>query len=332
MENHLPKFECPNAAALALFTALAACTVPVEDTTPTDAVGSVEQKIEGGTIATAPFFQRAAIFFGSKHTCSATKIAPSFVLTAAHCLPAKGDKVAFYPDSAVPDLEHMREVASAFIRPGVAPVDGEWAGLYDSNGHFADIAVLELKTPDTGSPRATLQWEYPGWNFWGTRVGSGEHNGLPNPSHQLDMIKDTTYSDSDSDGHFLTSTHVGDSGDSGGPFYHDWRLTGVHAGGAFDWGSRDSLTSVHFHLDWILAKIGWTWPGQPVQKDVMFTGNAPLSMGISGESHKICQYACERTTACVGYTFVPSASYCEMFDSVTGTMSTSGNFASSALK
>jgi hypothetical protein len=309
----------------------AGCAAPVAPDSDGELAGSNEP-ITNGTAASQFYWSRAALFGG----CTGTKIAQRYILTASHCRVKRGDDVRFYTTGPKPD-KPSGTVADVFVRSGVYPSIGDYT---DSNGNFADIAVVELASP-AGGHVATLEWQFPGGgDAWGTKVGAAEpvtvtwENGLPithqDPPYKLRSIMDQVYSDNDNDGHFLTENEQADPGDSGGAFYDDLRLLGVLYGEAFEWEWRDKYTSVPAHLGWILKKIGYAWSGQAV--DAGLWRNGSVVQALIGTSETICQYACWRTSECAAYTFMStgSFSFCYLLSNVSE--SYSNTLARSALK
>lgn len=303
---------------------------PDEDQVTTSALSESGQGADA-PLATAFFSSRAALFFG----CTATKIAPRFVLTAAHCQIKVGARLEFYPSGPVPAGSTTRTVTHVFLPTGVdvSGLSGSTndSGLNDHNGDFADMAVAELDSPVPSDGNiATLAWHYPsGGDEWGTKIGAS--SGEVIPPRKLRMVNDQVYSDNDDDGHFLTENMQTDEGDSGGPFYDKGRVLGVLSGAAFEFEYRDKYAAVPFRIDWIVKEIGFTWGGQPVDVGMMREGN--IIDVILSSDRQVCAYACEHTSACAAFNFEHIAdlfTICNLLSSVDTTFATP--VADSALK
>lgn len=304
--------------ALSTLTALPACvadTTPPESSPPRENVQSTKQAIEDGIIANPFYFERDVRISGSGGKCSATYIDFDHVITALHCGVAVGDTVRFYNNgSAYPSsADASRTVEAVAKRPGTSwSVAGQSGDLVDSDGIFADIAILRLNTAVRGQPRATLAWAYPGDGASGTKVGNGAHEDNTSLFGVVMQKADTTWTSSDADGPFRTSEDAVNPGDSGGAFYHQTRLLGVTS-------SHDLFharyTSIPRHLHWILDVINWTWPGMaPVTGRIL--GGAVLSTLVN-TSHVVCQYACANTSSCAGYNYNSTLDTCALLSSVT---------------
>jgi hypothetical protein len=289
-----------------LFTSLVACA------TDPNLEESVEE-IKSSSAQPASQFQldRALRRTGG---CMTTRISQRFAISAAHCQPGIGNTVSPYAagPGSVPGA--FIDVVDVIFRPGVDPAacydhsDNCW----DSNGWFADIALLELSATnedDLEGPAAVLAWKYPGVTF-GQKVGAGRHDQMDNPDGILLQAADFTADATDTDGEFYTILDQTDKGDSGGPFYVANRVVGTL------WGNRDGqnrYTSVPRHLHWILTNIAWRWRGQPSQTSTAYTGT--LIDTFPG-SELVCQYACENTSSCEAYSIDPGST-CRLYDNPT---------------
>jgi hypothetical protein len=263
--------------------------------------------INGGNFAASWQWQRSASF----GYCTGTIIGVRHVLTAAHCTPAVNDIVRFYVTNTTVDTTQGARVAAVTMRPGVMPSVSDYT---DTNGDFADFAVVRLDRDIPSTSRvATMSWYYPGDDAQGFKVGQGAHNGSLNPSGSLMTINDQTYSSDDNSGHFLSENEQTNPGDSGGAFFRSTgssvthrNLLGVLYGDVFEWEWRNKYTSVPEHLPFILNAMGYSAsfsalasPRLPSAANTLLASGAPSELA--------CRYACERTSACVMYTYTPGA-------------------------
>ncbi len=114
--------------------------------------------------------------------CTATLIAPDVIVTAAHCLyhPVSHARV---PESEMTFVAGLRLGETAAVRKVAAAVtqpDFTFAGIADSAGVRADLAVLKLVRPvpeDAAAAFGTADWERRGGaagrGFLCTRSGAG---------------------------------------------------------------------------------------------------------------------------------------------------------------
>lgn len=305
-------FNVSHFAVLAGVVVLGACAAPV-DATPAEDTAATSSAIQGGFFASDFFSSRSA----KLKNCSATQIAPRWVLTAAHCQPKVGDTVTFYGSSSLPDPSTNHTIQAVVMRAGVNPPDD----LDDTNGDFADFALIEMTTPFTDANIAVMNWKFPAEGTSGVKVGSGQHNEQPNQSRRLEMVKDVTSDSSDDGGDFHTDNDSVDPGDSGGGFFVDGKLTGDLWGvSPQGFHVEDKYTSTPYWIDRILLHTGYSWSGGIVQADKVVSGTKLDSFLVKSEL--VCQYACDNTSSCKGYNFF--ALSCELLSSTTGTVSAPG--------
>jgi hypothetical protein len=309
---------------------LAACAIneaPIAEAT---------QDIHGDLAAPASQFQldRAV----KLPSCTATKISARYALTASHCGSSTNQQVRFYTTGPGVNSLSLADIVNVHVRPGVNPSTCEHTdsdGCIDSNGDFADIAVLELAEPDTGTlgdesdlegHQATLAWVFPGYGYDGVKVGAGAHNGNDNETGVLLQYPDETTSDDDNDGHFDTRDETVNGGDSGGPFYYQGRLLGAlfgitHTGLSY----YNYYTSIPHHLNWILSTIGYRWRGLPAQANTRYTGTILQTLATT---ERVCQYACDKTSSCEAYNFLttapPGTASCNLYGDITGAVTSTG--------
>lgn len=303
---------------LSLSLALAACAACV-DVPPEAGEAADEITGAGATSASQFHLDRAAATPG----CTATRIAPNFALTAIHCGTGVGANVDFYDTGPGTDAVLTAHVAAWIQRDDAIDITACHDDLecYDTDGNFADLALLQLgdMTPAMDGPagaQATLAWTYPGSGAGGYSVGAGRHGDLSNPERILKQIWDTTDDGDADDGAFHTTNDFVNPQDSGGPFYVGGRELGVLHGHGWDvpHGNFDKYTSVPLHLDWILGRIGYAWPGTPTYWGLFYDGTTMSS--FSG-SERVCQYACEETSTCEAYNYYVGGT-CRLLRAVTG--------------
>jgi hypothetical protein len=256
--------------------------------------------------------------------CTATRIATQWAISAIHCKIDVGETVYFY-DGGPGRGSRGAKVVEVVRRPGTSSSDFE-----DNNGDLSDMVLLRLQSTASSNtsenamlgPSAVLAWKYPGDGANGKKIGAGSHEGKMNPMGELRQIGDETDDDDDSGGYFVTAHEQLDPGDSGGPFYVDARVVGILK--KQDWdpgdGNFNMYTSVPYHLDWILGKIGYRWRGLTPQAGTKYSGKV---IDTVYGSEKRCQYASEMTASCEAYNWKTSTHACDLIDDVTTASSAS---------
>lgn len=296
--------------------ALAGCMtdeMTADDEAFDETLDETEQSIHsGGVLASSFQWSRAAILtnLGTRATrrCTATVIGPSHVLMSARCNPQVGETMLFYTSTLANETSD-REIIDVDFPPGVNPATGDY---HDSDNKYANLAVVRLETavPST-SIAATLAWRYPGAGDEGTKVGAGQHQ-TSSTASTLRQIGDTTYSGSDSGGHFWTSGQQTNTWDDGGPFYDGSRVLGVFDTYIWEWVYRDQYSSVPASLNWILTKNGFAWNHLRYTFWRISAGTIVDQFYV--ESEGVCQYACEKTSSCGGYSFRRNTPhYCRLY-------------------
>lgn len=269
-----------------------------------DDLAASEQAIIGGDAAPSWAVARAV---KPTNPCTATLIAPRFAVTAVHCTQynnaTTNPTVHLYTDPGgfAPTL--ARTIVQVHYKPGTAVGD-----VWDDDGRFCDLAVLELDTaaPATSSP-SPMAWIFPTPGAPAIGVGAGNHDGVPNTVGELRAVTTSILSATDDTGSFAVTTPVANPGDSGGALYVSSRLVGVTR-------SQSGYTSVPAHLDWILEASRYAWPYGTPQRRVRL--GTTLST-FPESSHRVCQYACEHT-ACAAYNWSPLTETCTLLATVTG--------------
>lgn len=308
-----------------------ACVAPADESVVTDDTPAAEDgpvadapsAITNGTFATTFMQQRAVVVTTPTGSCTGTIISNTHVLTASHCkVTANGtSSVLFYRNSVVPSGASVA-VTQVQLVPGVVPANDDWT---DSNGNFADIAVLTLASaiPAT-SAVAQLAITYPGSNGAGTAVGRGEHDGNQNPTNLLLSAPNGYYSSDNSVGFFYTNDDRTNPGDSGGPIYTNGQVQGALWGYWLVAGAlRDKYTAVSFHLPFILNAIGFTGSFSSISSNVIRNGTAIESIVTS--DLRTCKLDCMQTSSCVAFSFRPAPlNICTIHSSLGGTLSSPG--------
>jgi hypothetical protein len=302
--------------------ALAACSGELRPS-------SDEEAINGPTVPVQQWMIDRAVALAHPDGslgCTGTRIAPSWVITASHCLQEQGMQMFFYTQAESESQSLTAFVVERFLRPGVQPQNASWpytpdqSAYYDNTGLFADFALLQLDHDVRDGAAATIEWTYPAEIAAdGFKVGAGNHGGIKNTARQLLAAEDTTVTTTDGHlGYFTTSQVQIDHGDSGGPFYVHGRVLGTASGLTSDF-TQARYVALPVHLNWILSTIGYRWAGGPMMASQVLSGNVAESITTNFE--QVCQYACEQRNDCKGYNWRDSDStqvHCTLLSSIGG--------------
>ena len=274
---------------------------------------TAQERIVGGTPATADYPWMASLQERDSHICGATLVRPQWVLTAGHCVEGAKpeDRSVLLGVKDLDDAGKRHDVAELHLHP-----------LYDPATLRHDVALVKLREP-SALPAITLV--APGQEaLWapgaeGTVIGWGEHQSPMDPGSYLDgdttvlrevkvpFVSDQTCANSyDENKAFLTGgtfdagtmVCAGDAlggrdscfGDSGGPIFVPGPSGGVVQVGTVSWGyecayptfygiySRLGVSALH---DWIKTMIGAApAAGTPVAAPV----DAPAAAGSGSGS------------------------------------------------
>lgn len=254
--------------AWTLFWALGLGCAPVDtlDETSTSAAAVAGSSIFGGVVNTGDpevFMMIMQYPNGAQGACSATLIAPSTLLTAAHCVDPRIENQASVRiwvhnktsvQATVPN--DFTEIVETRIHPG-------WSATNQNLGN--DIALARLETPLSVAPKP---WNAININAFGGKplrvVGYGLANTRPQTSG-VKRVVDLEFAQVTPTLIFLGNQNGKGvcSGDSGGPSFHTFedgveRVVGVHsftASGDCDFGA-DSRVDIYasFINQWLAEK------------------------------------------------------------------------------
>ncbi|WP_437577823.1 trypsin-like serine protease [Sorangium sp. So ce887] len=257
--------------------------------------------------------------------CTGVIVGPRHVLSASHCIPPAGDTTVTFYNGPLPTGDFATAIA-AVAPSGVELGSYSDDGRRDTNGKFADIAILTLDSDIPSYTRpALLPLGYPGNDVSGYMVGIGYHDNQPNDD-DWDMRKrsETTYSSDVNDGHFLVNDgHLltdwpnVSHGDSGGPFLVGastpgrYVVHGVAASAVDEWGTwKTKYTSIAYRLNWVLSKISYTG-GMTRNVGVQLVSSSFIIDPSVDHSRK-CALHCEHTPSCSSYSYSLTGQLCTL--------------------
>ena len=204
--------------------------------------------------------------------CSATLIAPRWVLTASHC----------FANSLGNNINSFGNVQADNISVPVRKVHIHPASTIPAQGEtIHDFALLELTEPlyelEPVRPYEKRDelgkvMKLAGYGYTGTGETGGVENCFPCSLRGADnrVIEVNDYHlrfkfESPEDSDVLLLEGVGGPGDSGGPVYIETSeglfIAGVSSFGGNHYGDVDNYTRVSSHLDWMLEVMGDEYPG-----------------------------------------------------------------------
>jgi len=228
-------------AALALATAAphAAAAPPGGDPG-----GVTPQIIGGGTASNAPWAAR--LFVNGQQNCTATIIAPTYILTAKHCVASSGS-YSFRIGS-------LDQTSGGTVANGVAI----------TRHSSADIAIVRLdrSVSATYSPLGTSSNVAVGQTVqvygWGATCTNQPEINCQSRYLKYANVRVTSVSCSDYNGGVAVCASRGDGitagGDSGGPMFASGRQVGVAS--TSDRATRTAYTNITAYRSWIRSVAG----------------------------------------------------------------------------
>jgi secreted trypsin-like serine protease len=233
------------AALIAMGTALALVTVTPQAVAQEDPGGATPMIIGGGNASNAPWAAR--LFANGRQNCTATIIAPTYILTAKHCVSNTTAQYTFRVGSLDQMSGGTMATGSTITRHGTA-----------------DIAIVRLTTSVSGtySPLGTTsdvatQQTVQVYGWGATCTGQPEIN-CQSQLLKVANVRVRTLNCSDyTGGAAVCATRINGitaGGDSGGPMVASGRQVGVAS--TSDRANNTAYTNITRYRTWINSVAG----------------------------------------------------------------------------
>jgi secreted trypsin-like serine protease len=233
------------AALIAMGTALALATVTPQAVAQEDPGGATPMIIGGGNASNAPWAAR--LFVNGNQNCTATIIAPTYILTAKHCVSNTTARYTFRIGSLDQTTGGTMATGSTITRHGTADIaivrlTTSVSGTYSPLGSTSDVATQQ-----------TVQVY--GWGA--TCTGQPEIN-CQSRLLKVANVRVRTLNCSDyTGGAAVCATRINGitaGGDSGGPMFASGRQVGVAS--TSDRANNTAYTNITRYRPWINSVAG----------------------------------------------------------------------------